>query len=103
MTDKLVNLLHLQDALARKFAGALEGGKSFAAMRRQAMSLAAYREITDGRGLYASGRFDAGVESFKRAVDLDPESAEAWAFLGKSFARSVSPVTFIGGSLREYR
>ena len=89
VTDKLVNLLHLQDALARKFAGALEGGKSFAAMRRQAMSLAAYREITDGRGLYASGRFDAGVESFKRAVD----SIQSLPKHGPSSAR-VSLVPF---------
>jgi tetratricopeptide (TPR) repeat protein len=66
-------------------------------------SLAARRAITEGRGLYAAARWPAALETSRRAVDLDPESSDAWALLGKSYARVAAPGNFIGGPLQEYR
>ena len=54
-------------------------------------------------GLYANSRWGPALESFKRAVDLDPKNAEAWALLGKSYARVAAPSNYKGGPLQEYR
>jgi len=103
ITDRLDNLLHLQDALGRRFAGSLESGGTLAGRRPGTISLAAYRAITEGRGLYASARWQSALEASKHAVDVDPQYAEAWALLGKSYARVAAPSTFVGGPLQEYR
>jgi DNA-binding winged helix-turn-helix (wHTH) protein/tetratricopeptide (TPR) repeat protein len=103
VTDRFVNLLQLEDALARRFAASLESGPVRARRRLETASLAAYRAITEGRGLYASGRWEAALESSQRAVDLDPDYAEAWALLGKTYARLASPPAFASGSLEDYR
>ena len=66
-------------------------------------SLAAYRAVTEARGLYGAGRWEAALEASKRAADLDPEYAEAWALLGKTYARLASPPGFPGGSIADYR
>ena len=103
VTDRLANLLQLEDALAQKFAVSLQSAGALASRRPETTSLAAYRAITEGRGLYASARWQAALESSKRAVDLDPEYAEAWALLGKSYARIAAPSNFVGGPIQEYR
>jgi eukaryotic-like serine/threonine-protein kinase len=103
VTGRLANLLQLEDALARKFAGSLEPDRVPAPLRPDQTSLAAHRAITEGRGLYAAGRWQPALDSAKRAVDLDPEYAEAWALLGKSYARVAAPSSFAGGGLEEYR
>ena len=66
-------------------------------------SLAAYRAVTEARGLYGADRWEAALEASKRAADLDPEYAEAWAMLGKVYARLASPPGFPGGSIADYR
>ena len=66
-------------------------------------SLAAYRAVTEARGLYGADRWEAALEASKRAADLDPEYAEAWALLGKIYARLASPPGFPGGSIADYR
>ena len=103
VTDRLTNLLQLEDTLARRFAASLESGDGRASRRPETASLPAYRAITEGRTLYASAHWQPALESFKQAVELDPEYAEAWALLGKSYARIAAPSTFVGGPLNEYR
>src|SRR6185503_15064925 len=103
VTGRLVNLLQVEDALARRFAATLASGRKLAGPRPQTISLAAYRATTEGRGLYAAGRHSTAVESFKRAVDLDPASADAWALLGKTYARLAAPSVFASGSVEDHR
>jgi tetratricopeptide (TPR) repeat protein len=67
-------------------------------------SLAAYRAVTEARGLYDASRWEAALDAAKRAADLDPEYAEAWALLGKIYARLASPPGLpSGGSREDYR
>jgi TolB-like protein/Tfp pilus assembly protein PilF len=103
VTDRLDNLLQIEDALARRFASSLESGSAMASRRPETVSLKAYRAITEGRGLYASARWEPAHESFKRAVDLDSDYAEAWALLGKSYARLAAPSIVAEGSIHEYQ
>jgi serine/threonine protein kinase/Flp pilus assembly protein TadD len=70
---------------------------------QETMSLPAYRAITEARGLYAANRWEAALELTQRALDLDPDYAEAWAMLGKIYVRLASPPGFPGGSLEDYR
>jgi eukaryotic-like serine/threonine-protein kinase len=103
VTDRLDNLLEIHDALARTFAATLGSGAIPARRRINTNSLKAHRAITEARGLYAATQWQAALEASKRAVDLDPEYAEAWALLGKSYARVAAPSNFVGGPLQEYR
>jgi serine/threonine protein kinase/tetratricopeptide (TPR) repeat protein len=103
VTDRLVNLLQLEETLAQKFAASLEAGGTLTRRRRETTSLAAYRAITEGRGLYASASWQAALASFQRGVDLDSQYAEAWALLGKTYARLAAPSTFNGASFEMYR
>jgi eukaryotic-like serine/threonine-protein kinase len=103
ITDRVANLLQLEDALARRFAASLDSGGTAPRSHQRTTSLAAYRAITEGRGLYAAARWQPALESAKRAVDLDPEYAAAWALLGKSYARVAAPSNFVGGPLQELR
>ncbi len=67
-------------------------------------SLAAYRAVTEARGLYGTSRWEAALDAAKAAADLDPEYAEAWAILGKTYARLASPPGLpAGGSREDYR
>jgi serine/threonine-protein kinase len=103
VTDRLDNLLQIEGALTRSFADSLESGNAPTRRRPETTSLAAYRAITEGRGLYAFGQWKAALEAFKRAVDLDPEYAEAWALLGKAYARLAAPATVaVGDPVEEY-
>jgi TolB-like protein/Tfp pilus assembly protein PilF len=103
VTDRVDNLLQIEDALARRFASSLESGSAIARRRPETVSLKAYQAITEGRGLYASARWEPAHESFKRAVDLDPDYAEAWALLGKSYARLAAPSIVAEDSVHEYQ
>jgi tetratricopeptide (TPR) repeat protein len=72
--------------------------------RLERSSLAAYRAVTEASGLYRAGRWEAALDAAKRAADLDPEYAEAWAILGKIYARLASPAGLpAGGSRDDYR
>ncbi len=44
----------------------------------------AYILLSSGRQLANMGEWEYGREAFKRATDLDPEYADAWAFLGEA-------------------
>ena len=66
-------------------------------------SPAAYRAVTEARGLYDASRWEAALEAANRAANLDPEYAEAWAMLGKIYARLASPPGFPGGSRQDFR
>jgi tetratricopeptide (TPR) repeat protein len=72
--------------------------------RRETRSLPAYRAITEARGLYAAGRWEAALELTRRALDLDADYADAWALLGKLYIRWLaSPTGYHGGSLEDFR
>ena len=103
LTDRLANILQLEDVLARRFAASFESAGKLATRRPETTSLEAYRAITEGRGHYAAGRWQVALDPFKHAVDLDPEYAEAWAMLGKIYARLAAPSVFTGGSIDEFR
>ncbi len=81
----------------------------FASLRKprgplQGNSLAAYRAVTEAAGLYTANRWEAALEASKRAADLDPEYAEAWAMLGKVYARLASPPGLpAGASIEDIR
>jgi TolB-like protein/Flp pilus assembly protein TadD len=103
VTDEAANLLQLEDELARRFGANLKFGSALPRRRPQTALLEAYRAVTIGRGLYLSTRYDQALQVARRAVDLDPLYAEAWALIGKSYARLASANYFAGGSLRLYR
>jgi tetratricopeptide (TPR) repeat protein len=58
---------------------------------RQALSLAdlkddpSYRQLLVGRSLGSLGYWDLAAQSFDRSVALNPNYAEAWAFLGEAY------------------
>ena len=58
---------------------------------RQALSLAdlkddpSYRQLLVGRSLGSLGYWDLAVQSFNRSIALNPNYAEAWAFLGEAY------------------
>lgn len=103
VTDEAANLLQLEDELARRFGANLKFGSALPRRRPQTALLEAYRAVTIGRGLYLSTRYEQALQMARRAVDLDPLYAEAWALIGKSYARLASANYFAGGSLRLYR
>jgi TolB-like protein len=102
VTDELTNVLRLEDTLARRFASGL-GSTELGGRNAETQSLSAYRAVTEARGLYASARWLPALELARRAVDLDPEYAEAWALLAKTYARVAAPATFAAGPIEEYR
>jgi TolB-like protein/Tfp pilus assembly protein PilF len=103
VTDGAANLLQLEDELARRFGANLKSESVLARRRPQTALLEAYRAVTIGRGLYVSARLEQALQVARRAVELDPRYAEAWALIGKSYARLASDNYFAGGSLRWYR
>ncbi len=58
---------------------------------RQALSLAdlkddpSYRQLLVGRSLGSLGYWDLAAQAFNRSVELNPNYAEAWAFLGEAY------------------
>jgi tetratricopeptide (TPR) repeat protein len=84
---------HPQEAL-KFFQEALSHDASLQAQvdsLRQALSLAelkddqSYQQVLVGRSLGSLGFWDLAVRSFNDAVDLNPNYAEAWAFLGEAY------------------
>ncbi|HSF15175.1 MAG TPA: protein kinase [Vicinamibacteria bacterium] len=102
LTDRFSNILKLEDDLARKFAVSLQTGASVATARIETSSLEAYQAVTEARGLYASARYAEAVDRLRRATGDDPGYAEAWALLGKTYARLAAPAAFAEGSREAY-
>jgi TolB-like protein/Flp pilus assembly protein TadD len=103
VTGRTANLLQIEDQIARGFGGSLESGGVLTSSRADAASADTRRTLKDGRGLYASGRMNEALDAAKRAVELAPGNAEAWALLGKSYARLASHSFFTGGSRHLYQ
>jgi TolB-like protein len=103
VTDTFGNILQVEDALARKFATTLEAGAGTGAGRRETASLEAYQLFTEGQVAYASGRNEESRQKLEAAVAIDDRYAQAWALLGKTYARLAAPSTFTSGSQATYR
>jgi TolB-like protein/Flp pilus assembly protein TadD len=102
-TGRTADLLQLEDELARGFGGSLESGGVLTSSRADVASADTRRTLKEGQGLYASGRMNETLEAAKRAVELAPGNAEAWALLGKSYARLAGSTFFSGGSRHVYQ
>jgi serine/threonine protein kinase/tetratricopeptide (TPR) repeat protein len=97
-TDRFGNLLHIEDDLARRFAAALQHSAPTAA-RVATSSIPAYRAVAEANDLYLAGRYREAVQRLQGAVAQDERYAEAWALLGKTYARLFTPNS-VGGSTR---
>ena len=86
LTDRFANLLHIEDDLARRFAGALHESPA-ALTRAPTASLTAYRAVAEANTLYLSTRYRDGIQRLESAIAQDESYADAWALLGKSYAR----------------
>ena len=89
-TDAFANLLRIEDALARRFAGALEQSPATTTQVRTS-SLSAYQSLAQANDLYLSGRYREAVQRLESAIAQDERYADAWALLGKSYARLSAP------------
>jgi serine/threonine protein kinase/tetratricopeptide (TPR) repeat protein len=103
-TDRFANLLHIEDDLARRFATALQESPSAATHVRTA-SLVAYQAVAQANDLYLTGRYREATERLESAIAQDEKYGDAWALLGKSYARLGGPNNMDGsvraGFLRE--
>ena len=86
LTDRFANLLHIEDDLARRFAGALQESPA-ALTRAPTASLTAYRAVAEANTLYLSSRYRDAIQRLESAIAQDERYADAWALLGKSYAR----------------
>jgi len=102
VTDRLANILRVEDDLARRFASSLEGGP-LQAPSELTGSVEAYRAFIEARSLYANGKLEDALAKTDRAVSLDPKFAQAWAVMSKTYSRLTAPSTFTGGADAEYR
>jgi DNA-binding winged helix-turn-helix (wHTH) protein/TolB-like protein/Tfp pilus assembly protein PilF len=102
VTDRLTNVLHVEDDLARKFASSLELG-SVQITSDVTWSLDAYQAFIEARSLYANGNHEGAIEKAERALAVDPSFAQAWAVSSKAYSRLTAPSTFAGGTHAEYR
>jgi tetratricopeptide (TPR) repeat protein len=50
--------------------------------------LALERQIDLGRGLYEGNRISEAIEAFEKAVEMDPDSAQAYLWRGKALTRA---------------
>lgn len=92
--EKFTDVFALQDAIAQKVANAL--ALQFDSDERRAMR-AGYTRNPDAYLLYLQGRYRigkvtqteirAGMESFRKAIDLDPTFALAYAALAEAYRR----------------
>ena len=110
LTDRFANLLTIQDDLARRFAGALHQSSALALQvppspgidsRPRTSSLAAYQSVAESNDLYLAGRYRDAVARLQSSVRQDAGYAEAWALLGKSYARLASVNTLAGDGRSE--
>ena len=86
LTDRFANLLHMEDDLAHRFAGALQESPS-ALTHVPTASLTAYRAVAEANTLYLSARYRDAIQRLESAIAQDERYADAWALLGKSYAR----------------
>jgi DNA-binding winged helix-turn-helix (wHTH) protein/TolB-like protein/Tfp pilus assembly protein PilF len=103
LTDDFTNLLKLEDDLAGRFGARLDSTRRAAASRAETTSLEAYRAVVLGHNAYASLQLDESRAHLRRAIDLDPNYAVAWALLGTAIARQSLASQFASGSQREMR
>ena len=89
LTDQFANLLHVEDDLARRFAGALQESPSVLA-RVPTASLDAYRAVAEANTLYLAANYRDAIQRLESAVAKDERYADAWALLGKSYARMTA-------------
>jgi TolB-like protein len=89
-TDRFANLLHIEDDLARRFAATLQEPPSAAAHVRTA-SLIAYQGVAQANDLYLVGNYHEAIQRLQIAITQDGQYADAWALLGKSYARLGGP------------
>jgi TolB-like protein len=102
VTDRFDYILKLEDELARRLATKLEGGASATTSTRDhTSSLEAYQVVTEARGAYAVSNYPEAIQQLERTVALDPQYADAWALLAKSYARVTSAASFASGSISE--
>jgi len=94
VTDRSGNLMALQDELARRVAVSLQVVPALE--RRGTVALAAYRAVTEGRGLYGAGLFSEAAAKAEEATRLDGGYADAWALLGKARSRTAAPSVTVG-------
>jgi TolB-like protein len=89
-TDAFANLLRIEDDLARRFAAALEQSPATTTQVRTS-SLSAYQALAQANDLYLAGRYREAVQRLDRAIAQDERYADAWALLGRSYARLSAP------------
>ena len=101
LTDRFANLLNLQDDLARKFVTAfnLSPADEF---RTGTSSLPAYQAVAEANDLYLAGRYREAIARLQSSVKEDATYADAWALLGKSYARLTSSATFDRGARSQF-
>jgi hypothetical protein len=103
LTDRFTNLLTLQDDLARRFAGALDQSSALALpagrpsggndSRQRTSSLAAYQSVAEANDLYLNAQYRDAISRLQSSVREDARYADAWALLGKSYARLAQVTT----------
>jgi tetratricopeptide (TPR) repeat protein len=96
-TDRFTNLLHIEEDLAHRFAAALQRSPA-AAMHVETASLPAYQAVAEANDLYLAGHYRESIERLERAIAQDERYADAWALLGKSYARLSAPTTLDRGA-----
>jgi TolB-like protein len=90
VTDRAGNLMALQDEVARRVAAALQVAPAIE--RRETPAPAAYRAVTEGRGLYGAGLFREAAGKAEETVRLDSNYADAWALLTCIGAAGVTAI-----------
>jgi TolB-like protein len=92
LTDRFANLFSLQDGLARRFATALNESPAGRTPTRTS-SLTAYQSVAEANDLYLAGRYRDAIARLQSSVKEDARYADAWALLGKSYARLAQVTT----------
>jgi serine/threonine protein kinase/tetratricopeptide (TPR) repeat protein len=90
LTDRFANLLNLQEELARRFAAALDQSPA-AGTQTRTTSLAAYQSVAEANDLYLADRYRDAIDRLQLSLNQDHAYADAWALLGKSYARLGTP------------
>ena len=103
VSDDFANLLNVEDDLAERFARKLQVGKRATTARARPASIKAYQALIDGRTMYAQSRHHEAVAPLTRATTLDPQSAQAWALVGKNQARLATITAISSGAVDDMR
>jgi len=99
-TDKIDSIFNLQEEIAKSVAGELKIALDIEGQRELADSItsdpASYDLFLEGRNLYRYGYAEPDVllaiEKMERAVELDPEFAEAWSLLGQAYLAAPAAI-----------